>query len=75
MLGNRLTLTGSTLRPQSAAAKAAIAAGVERELWPLAADGRLRSHVHQTFPLAEAAAAHRLMESSAHMGKIVLTVG
>lgn len=72
VLQKRLTLTGSTLRPQSDARKAAIAAGVEAELWPLVAAGKLRTHVHATFPLASAEAAHRLMESSAHMGKIVL---
>ncbi len=74
VLTRRLTLTGSTLRPQSVAAKRAIAAAVERDLWPLLASGRLRTHIHATFSLAEAARAHELMESSAHLGKIVLEV-
>jgi len=74
VLRSRLTLTGSTLRPQSVASKAAIATGVERTVWPLIAAGQLRTHVHATFPLREAAAAHTLMESSAHMGKIMLEV-
>ncbi len=74
VLGKRLTITGSTLRPQSAAAKAAIAREVEARVWPLLADGRYRCTVFRSFPLAEAAAAHALMESSRHMGKIVLTL-
>ncbi|MEQ8659504.1 MAG: NAD(P)H-quinone oxidoreductase [Gammaproteobacteria bacterium] len=74
VISKRLLITGSTLRPQSVAAKRAIASGVERDLWPLLADGRLRTHVHATFPLAAAASAHELMESSAHLGKIVLEV-
>ncbi|MGE3773634.1 MAG: NAD(P)H-quinone oxidoreductase [Gammaproteobacteria bacterium] len=72
VLGKRLTITGSTLRPQSVAAKAAIAREVEDKVWPLVAAGRYRSPIYRTFPLAEAAAAHALMESSRHMGKIVL---
>lgn len=74
VLRNRLTLTGSTLRPQSVTSKGAIAAGVERSIWPLIAAGQLRTHVHATYPLRDAAAAHTLMESSAHMGKIMLEV-
>lgn len=74
VLGKRLTITGSTLRPQSVARKRAIAAAVERDLWPLVASGKLASHIHQAFPLAEAAAAHALMETSAHLGKLVLDV-
>jgi len=74
LLAKRLTITGSTLRPQSVERKRAIAAAVERDLWPLLAQGKLASHVHQAFPLAEAAAAHALMETSAHMGKLVLDV-
>ncbi|HMM75812.1 MAG TPA: NAD(P)H-quinone oxidoreductase [Gammaproteobacteria bacterium] len=74
VLGKRLTITGSTLRPQSVAAKAAIAREVEDKVWPLVAAGRYRSPIYRTFPLAEAAAAHALMESSRHMGKIVLTL-
>lgn len=70
----RLTLTGSTLRPQSVEAKAAIAQGLRREVWPLLAAGRVRPIIHKTFALEQAARAHALMESSAHIGKIVLTV-
>lgn len=73
VLGKRLTITGSTLRPQTVTAKAAIAREVEAQVWPLVAAGRYRSPVYRVFPLAEAAAAHALMESSQHMGKIVLT--
>ena len=74
VLAKRLTITGSTLRPQPVPAKAAIVRDVEQHVWPLIAAGRYRSPVYRTFPLAEAAAAHALMESSEHMGKIVLTV-
>ena len=72
VLGKRLTITGSTLRPQSTAQKAVIARDVEENLWPLIAGGKYRTEVFKTFPLAEAAAAHALMEASEHMGKIVL---
>ncbi len=74
ILAKRLTLTGSTLRPRTVAQKAAVAAGVFKHVWPLLRAGRARPVIHATFPLAEAADAHRLMESSAHVGKIVLTV-
>lgn len=74
VLAKRLTITGSTLRPQSVAAKAAIARDVEAKVWPLVLNGRYRSPIYRSFPLAEAAAAHALMESSQHMGKIVLTL-
>jgi NADPH:quinone reductase len=70
----RLTVTGSTLRARKVEDKGAIAAALERQVWPLLDAGRVKPAIHQTFPLAEAAAAHRLMESSAHIGKIVLTV-
>lgn len=73
VLTKRLTITGSTLRPQSADEKARIAADVEREVLPLLESARIRPIIHQTFPLDAAAAAHELMESSRHMGKIVLT--
>ena len=69
----RLTHTGSTLRARPVAEKAAIAREVEAKVWPLVASGQVRPVVFRTFPLAEAAAAHALMESSAHIGKIVLT--
>ena len=70
----RLTVTGSTMRPRTAAEKGAIAAALEERVWPILAAGRAGPRVHATFPLARAADAHRLMESSAHIGKIVLTV-
>lgn len=73
VLRRRLTITGSTLRPRPVAEKGAIAAALRREVWPLLESGRVRPIVYRTFPLAEAAAAHRLMESSEHVGKIVLT--
>jgi NADPH2:quinone reductase len=73
VLANRLTVTGSTLRPQSVAEKARIAADVERNVLPLLESGEVRPIIHATFPLDAAAAAHELMESSRHMGKIVLT--
>ena len=70
----RLTLTGSTLRARTLEQKAAVAAGVYKNVWPLLAARRVRPIIHATFPLAEAAEAHRMMESSNHIGKIVLTV-
>jgi NADPH2:quinone reductase len=70
----RLTLTGSTLRPQSDEAKARMAAALRDKVWPLLAAGTIRPVVHAGFPLAAAADAHRLMESNTHIGKIVLTV-
>jgi NADPH2:quinone reductase len=69
----RLTHTGSTLRARSVAEKAAIAHAVEEKVWPLIAAGRVKPVIFRTFGLTEAAAAHALMESSAHIGKIVLT--
>jgi NADPH:quinone reductase len=74
VMSKRLTITGSTLRPQSVEAKARIAAALEREVWPLIAGGRIAPVMDETFPLIEAAAAHARMESSAHIGKIVLEV-
>jgi NADPH:quinone reductase len=70
----RLTLTGSTLRARSVEQKAAIAEPLKRIVWPLLEQGKVRPPIYRTFPLAEAAAAHRLMESSEHIGKIVLTL-
>ncbi|GGG53816.1 NAD(P)H-quinone oxidoreductase [Hymenobacter glacieicola] len=75
VMARRLTITGSTLRPRSAEFKAALAADVERHVWPLLPDRRFRPVLHSTLPLTAAADAHRLLESSAHIGKIVLTVG
>lgn len=70
----RLVLTGSTLRPQSAAVKAAIARALEAQAWPLLASGRIQPQLAATYPLEQVEAAHRLMESSKHIGKIVLTL-
>jgi putative PIG3 family NAD(P)H quinone oxidoreductase len=70
----RLKITGSTLRARNAEAKAAIAASVRRVFWPLLDAGLARPVIHATFPLAEAAAAHRMVEQGDHIGKVVLTV-
>jgi NADPH:quinone reductase-like Zn-dependent oxidoreductase len=75
LMVRRQTITGSTLRPRSVAEKAAIAAALREKVWPLIEAGTVRPMIDRTFPLADAAAAHRLMESSQHIGKIVLTVG
>ena len=75
LMMRRLTLTGSTLRPQSVAAKAAIAVELHEKVWPLLEAGRIAPVMDSTYPLAEAAAAHARMESSAHIGKIVLEIG
>jgi NADPH:quinone reductase len=72
VMQRRLTITGSTLRARESAFKAALAQAVEQHVWPLITDGRYRASVYRTFPLAEAAAAHQLMEASTHIGKIVL---
>lgn len=74
VLRRRLTITGSTLRPRPVAFKAAIAAQLRERVWPLLETGRIKPVIYQTFPLAQAAAAHTLMESSAHTGKIMLQV-
>ncbi len=73
VLGRRLYITGSLLRPRSVEEKGAIATALAREVWPLLDAGTVKPIVHATFPLTDAAAAHRLMESSEHIGKIVLT--
>jgi NADPH2:quinone reductase len=70
----RLTLTGSTLRPQPPEVKAAIADALEANVWPLIAAGKIKPVMADTFPLQQVADAHRLMESSEHIGKIVLTL-
>jgi putative PIG3 family NAD(P)H quinone oxidoreductase len=74
ILQRRLWLTGSTLRARSVAEKGAIARAVHANVWPLLEAGTVRVLVHATYPLAQAAEAHRVMESSAHIGKLVLTV-
>ena len=71
----RLTITGSTLRPQSELAKARIAASLREKVWPLLEAGKVRPIMDQEFPMDDAAGAHARMESSAHIGKIVLNVG
>jgi putative PIG3 family NAD(P)H quinone oxidoreductase len=70
----RLTHTGSTLRSQPVEAKGRIAAQLEEKVWPLLAEGKCRPLIHRRYPLAEVAQAHELMESNAHIGKIVLTL-
>ena len=70
----RLTITGSTLRPRTVEEKARIAASLREKAWPLIEAGRVRPVMAESFPLEDAASAHALMESSSHIGKIVLTV-
>jgi len=71
----RLTITGSTLRASPFERKVALARSLREKVWPLYAEGKLRAVTYATFPLAAAAQAHALMESSGHIGKIVLRVG
>ena len=70
----RVTLTGSTLRPRTREVKAGFARALEEKVWPLFAQGKLKVVMDSTFPLAQAADAHRRLETSAHVGKIVLTI-
>ena len=72
IMQRRLTMTGSTLRPRSVADKGAIAAALRQHVWPLLESGAVKPVVHATFPLRDAAEAHRVMESSVHIGKLVL---
>jgi len=72
IMQRRLTITGSTLRARAVAEKGAIAAAVRQHVWPLIESGQVKPIVHATFPLREAAEAHRVMESGAHIGKLVL---
>lgn len=74
VMRKRLNITGSTLRPRDVAFKTAIAQKLEEHIWPLIASGKIKPVVHKVFPAAEAAAAHQLMESSGHTGKIVLSL-
>lgn len=74
IMRKRLILTGSTLRPRTLAQKAAVVAAARHAIWPLLNAGKVRPIIHAIFPLAEAAAAHRLMETSTHIGKIMLEV-
>jgi putative PIG3 family NAD(P)H quinone oxidoreductase len=73
LLRKRLTVTGSTLRPRSVAYKTVLAGQLRTTVWPLIEAGRIKPVIHQVFPAAQAAAAHALMESSTHVGKIVLS--
>jgi len=70
----RLTVTGSTLRARTVADKGAIADALRQHVWPLLESGVVRPVVHASFPLREAAEAHRVMESGVHIGKLVLVV-
>jgi NADPH2:quinone reductase len=74
VMRKRLTITGSTLRPRPVAFKGAIARSLREKIWPLIERGKIKPEIYKTFPLAQAADAHRLMESSQHIGKIVLTL-
>ncbi len=74
LMVRRLTITGSTLRPRPVAFKAAIAASLKRQVWPLLEAGTIRPIVHATFPLAEANKAHAMMDAGQQIGKIILTV-
>ena len=74
VMTKRLTITGSTMRPRTTTQKGAIAAALREKVWPLLDDGKCGPVIYKTFPLAEAAAAHALMELSAHIGKIMLRV-
>ena len=74
LMMKQLVLTGSTLRPRGADEKARIAAEVERIVWPWVASGQVKAVVDQTYPLADAAAAHARLEDAGHLGKVVLTV-
>jgi NADPH:quinone reductase-like Zn-dependent oxidoreductase len=74
MMTRRLTITGSTLRPQGVAAKAAIARALEAEVWPLLSSGRIAPVMDRVFPLEAAGEAHARMEARAVVGKVVLKV-
>jgi len=74
IMQRRLTITGSTLRARSVAEKGVVAAQVHEHVWPLLESGTVKPHIFATFPLRDAAAAHRLLEASTHVGKVVLIV-
>jgi NADPH2:quinone reductase len=74
VMSKRLTITGSTLRPRNAEFKGYVAKNLREKIWPLLESGRIKPQVYKTFALEQAAEAHRLMESSQHIGKIVLTL-
>ena len=75
IMQRRLTITGSTLRARPIADKGVIAAAVRQNVWPLLESGAVKPIIHAKFPLREAAEAHRVMESSEHIGKLILTIG
>jgi NADPH2:quinone reductase len=75
VLRKRLAIVGSTLRPRAIAYKTVLAQALRAQVWPLLEAGRVRPVVHRVFPAAQAAQAHALMESSTHVGKIVLSWG
>ena len=74
LMMRRLTLTGSTLRAQSAEAKAGMARAIEEKIWPMIADGKFKPVIDSTFPLTDAAAAHARIDDPDHIGKIMLVV-
>jgi NADPH2:quinone reductase len=74
VMRRRLTITGSTLRPRSVEFKGYLGRSLREKIWPLVESGKIKPEIYRTFPLQAAADAHRLMESSEHIGKIVLTV-
>src|SRR5258708_1297949 len=74
VMRKRLTITGSTLRPRPVEFKGKLARALRENIWPLIEAGRIKPEIYKTFPLAQASEAHRLMETSQHIGKIVLTV-
>jgi NADPH2:quinone reductase len=74
VMRRRLTLSGSTLRPRPVEFKGHLAKNLREKIWPLIESGKIRPEIYKTFPLAQASEAHKLMESSQHIGKIVLTV-
>ena len=74
IMGRRLTVTGSTLRPRPVAEKGAIAAALRQHVWPLLESGAVKPIIHATFPLRDAAEAHRVMEAGEHIGKLVLVI-
>ena len=71
----RLTLTGSTLRPRNLAQKTEVADALRAKVWPLLDSGTIKPMIHATFPIADTRAAHAMMETSAHLGKIIVTTG
>jgi NADPH2:quinone reductase len=74
LMVKRITYTGSTLRPRTVEVKAGLAQALEEKVWPLLASGAVAPVIDSTFPFAEAAEAHRRMETNAHIGKIILTI-